>query len=37
MELPEDLQAGELGKRMSDAYGIYQYFTSKVLGVTANV
>jgi len=37
MELPEDLQTGELGKRMSDAYGIYQYFTSKVLGVTANV
>jgi hypothetical protein len=37
MELPEDLQAGELGKRMSDAYGIYQYFTSKVLGVATNV
>jgi hypothetical protein len=37
MELPEDLQTPELGKRMSDAYGIYQYFTSKVLGVTANV
>jgi hypothetical protein len=37
MELPEDLQTGELGKRMSDAYGIYQYFTSKVLGVATNV
>jgi len=37
IELPEEFQIGSLGRRMSDAYGIYQYFTSKVLGVTANV
>jgi hypothetical protein len=28
MELPENLQTEDLGRRMCDVYGMYRYFTS---------
>jgi hypothetical protein len=30
MELPATLQDEELGRRMCDAYGMYQYFKSRI-------